>query len=447
MLKADFVNDLRHNYMVAAYEGPEGGFALRMLTENMNDKILPVELRRLDGQAFLYYDISGLQNMEAMYTDRTIDRNAFRLFMWNLHEAIEQARELFLPGDGICFEPSMLFWDLEKQKWKFVYWPERDGQEINEIQKEKERLAEFLVMRIDYEDKGLAETVYRFYEEICAGRLYPEAFLEREKKSVNEKEIEEDTWEEEFGRNRMDEEIRKDEDEDEEEYREYERNLELPGTEKQIEKTDGKKLIAGKFLQALLMILLMLTICFTFFLSRYGQNVMIPGGIVSIILTALFLYLRIKKQKATANEEMQTENPGEFLEECRFLEEEKLYEEIEEENNTRECYSEKTVYMDIQDEKEKKLYGIGKFRKQKISLSHLPCIIGKDKSLANGIISDSSVSRIHARLFMEGENFRMQDMNSTNGTYHNGLRLKPNEKVTLEPEDEVGFGRAQFVYR
>ena len=41
----------------------------------------------------------------------------------------------------------------------------------------------------------------------------------------------------------------------------------------------------------------------------------------------------------------------------------------------------------------------------------------------------------------------MQDLNSTNGTYHNGLRLRPNEKVMLEVEDEVGLGRVQLVFR
>ncbi|MDE6950472.1 MAG: FHA domain-containing protein, partial [Lachnospiraceae bacterium] len=41
----------------------------------------------------------------------------------------------------------------------------------------------------------------------------------------------------------------------------------------------------------------------------------------------------------------------------------------------------------------------------------------------------------------------MQDLNSTNGTYHNGMRLKPHEKVALETEDEIGFGQMQFVFR
>ena len=41
----------------------------------------------------------------------------------------------------------------------------------------------------------------------------------------------------------------------------------------------------------------------------------------------------------------------------------------------------------------------------------------------------------------------MQDLNSTNGTYHNGMRLSPNERVILEAEDEIGFGQAQFVFR
>lgn len=103
--------------------------------------------------------------------------------------------------------------------------------------------------------------------------------------------------------------------------------------------------------------------------------------------------------------------------------------------------------MDIGREQERKLYGIGKFRQQRIFLDTLPCLVGKDKALVNHIITDASVSRMHARFFAEKETVWMQDLNSTNGTYHNGMRLSPNERVILEAEDEIGFGQAQFVFR
>ena len=55
--------------------------------------------------------------------EKVIDKKAFQAFMWQLHEVIEQSRELFLPADGICLEPAALFWNLGEQKWEFAYMP------------------------------------------------------------------------------------------------------------------------------------------------------------------------------------------------------------------------------------------------------------------------------------------------------------------------------------
>lgn len=41
----------------------------------------------------------------------------------------------------------------------------------------------------------------------------------------------------------------------------------------------------------------------------------------------------------------------------------------------------------------------------------------------------------------------MTDLNSTNGTFKNGLRLTPNTSEILEPGDEIRLGKLKFVYR
>jgi hypothetical protein len=48
--------------------------------------------------------------------------------------------------------------------------------------------------------------------------------------------------------------------------------------------------------------------------------------------------------------------------------------------------------------------------------------IGRD--IANDfVINDAEVSRRHARLILEGERYKIEDLNSTNGTYIDGQRL------------------------
>ena len=80
-------------------------------------------------------------------------------------------------------------------------------------------------------------------------------------------------------------------------------------------------------------------------------------------------------------------------------------------------------------------------------LDTLPFVIGKKKENVNLSINDYSVSRVHARITQEEGIYYIEDLNSTNGTFKNGLRLQPYEKRRLEKGDELKFGKTEYVYR
>lgn len=72
--------------------------------------------------------------------------------------------------------------------------------------------------------------------------------------------------------------------------------------------------------------------------------------------------------------------------------------------------------------------------------------IGKKKEDVDLVLDDVSVSRMHARITREQENMYLEDLNSTNGTFKNGLRMQPYEKRKLEEGDEIKFGKTTFLY-
>ena len=82
-----------------------------------------------------------------------------------------------------------------------------------------------------------------------------------------------------------------------------------------------------------------------------------------------------------------------------------------------------------------------------VSLSHFPFVVGKKRDNVDLVLSDYSVSRVHARIVEIGGEYYLEDLNSTNGTYKNGLRLQPYEKRKLEEHDEIRFGRLEYTYR
>lgn len=82
-----------------------------------------------------------------------------------------------------------------------------------------------------------------------------------------------------------------------------------------------------------------------------------------------------------------------------------------------------------------------------VELIKMPFLIGKKKENVELVLNDYSASRIHARITCEEGIFYIEDLNSTNGTYKNGLRLQPYEKRRLEVGDELKFGKSEFIYR
>lgn len=435
----EFVNELCCNYLTIPYEGDEEDFALRMMTENTAVAFLPMELRRLDEQRYLYYNISGMQNMEILHGEAPIDRKTFQTFMWQLHEAIEESRELFLAGDGICLEPHLLFWELGTGRWRFLYVPGKDTRELEEARNEREKLAEFLVMHMDFEDKELADIVYRFYEEVCAGINFPwretasdiYALKAGPQKTEEWKERKEQgDWE--AGEQEITEpEMKKAEWADKETEREA-------NTVNHHENEKGRTILC---------IFLCAAATMTLVLGRIMPEMMRYGSGAAALLAAALLVILIKRKKRKAGcrkEAYEAVSLTDTEPEDAFYKIAVREEELEEMRDTAE---ERTVYMEIQSSQEKKLYGVGKYRRQKIFLERMPCLVGKDKTLADHVIADPTVSRMHAKFSLEGEAVWMQDLNSTNGTYHNGMRLAPNEKVALETEDEVAFGQTQFVFR
>lgn len=106
-----------------------------------------------------------------------------------------------------------------------------------------------------------------------------------------------------------------------------------------------------------------------------------------------------------------------------------------------------TVFFDESRAAEYKLYAVDRRNKQHIELRQFPCTIGKMAGCVDYVLADNSVSRIHAKFDRQGDRVLLTDMNSTNGTFKNGLRMQPQETVEIEPGDEIRFGNLNYCYR
>ena len=107
----------------------------------------------------------------------------------------------------------------------------------------------------------------------------------------------------------------------------------------------------------------------------------------------------------------------------------------------------RTVYIEEKPEDAEQVHRIYTPEDKLIASIEKPMItIGKKKEDADVVLEDPSISRMHARISREGKEYYLEDLNSTNGTFKNGLRLQPYEKRRLESGDELKCGRVTLIF-
>ncbi len=132
--------------------------------------MLPCSLRYIDGEAYLYYDITSRQNIAQLFEKKPITRQWIMDFLWSMRRVRQEMSRFLLEESNIVWFPQHVYQDLEKKEFYFIYVPyctENTG--FNE-------LMEYLVEHVDYQDESLVEYVYKAYEQYeSAGEVYLQA--------------------------------------------------------------------------------------------------------------------------------------------------------------------------------------------------------------------------------------------------------------------------------
>lgn len=79
--------------------------------------------------------------------------------------------------------------------------------------------------------------------------------------------------------------------------------------------------------------------------------------------------------------------------------------------------------------------------KRSFSISREMTVIGRRQD-CDLMIPLGEISRKHCRIIREGDTLRLEDLGSSNGTFHNGRRI---QEIILSPGDTVQVGPVTFV--
>jgi len=103
-----------------------------------------------------------------------------------------------------------------------------------------------------------------------------------------------------------------------------------------------------------------------------------------------------------------------------------------------------TVFFESQEEGWK-LQWKERGRTKTAALVSLPVTVGKIREEVSIVMTDSSVSRVHCRFVEQDGGIAIVDMNSTNGTVLNGMRLRPGEIMGIAKNDEILIGKVRAL--
>lgn len=386
MLATEYVRNCNCNYLRVCLENKpeEKRYQYCILNRGGIRYLLPGSLRYINGEAYMYYNISSTQNVEQLFETKHIQRGWMRDFLWGVKQLLGELDRFLLEEQCILWNPGQVFQDLEKNDFFFLYIPYYN--EDNGLMK----LMDFLIEHIDYEDEALVDFVYKVYEQVRVnGQEYLRKHIHESWEELEKKELEVKAANAE--------------------------EIQLINTQERMQEQKAEPLE-----------------------EKRGKGLWSSGR------------RKRKKQREDYRERMREKLLGmKSLAVC----EETVYEDRPEHVPVRgadaEMYGEeygKTIYIEERPvQKEPGLYKPD--GELVMRLTELPFVIGKKKENVNFAINDYSVSRIHARIIEEEGIYYIEDLNSTNGTFKNGLRLQPYEKRKLEREDELKFGKTEYFYR
>jgi hypothetical protein len=77
-------------------------------------------------------------------------------------------------------------------------------------------------------------------------------------------------------------------------------------------------------------------------------------------------------------------------------------------------------------------------------ITSFPCLMGRETSSCNLVISEPAVSRRHAQIIEEDGNLYLEDVSEHNGTFINGIKLPPLGRARIHEGDQISLGRAEI---
>lgn len=550
-MKVEYKKDLHHNFMVISEIETvnEEAYCMKLQKLLQLDGLLRMERRTMDNQVLCYYDITGKQSVTSLFEKGNLTYDRIKKFFLELLITLEKGYEYLLNEDDFILIPEYIFMDAAASILYLCYLSGYG----RSIQEQISNLIEYLMNKVDYNDKDAVLMVYEMYAASKEEHFNIDSLnaiingTKRGSRSENTKTTMKKATE--SNQNMVDrEDINSNEPGKESAFkvkqREEQRTNPTNGLFMMEKLVDEQEVICYPIKTYLYtgfcglgsVILLILGFSSKLLYNSFGNRIDVSKlfGLLFLIFIADGYVLRKiwdKKNRITKmvtrneyidplveshriNHGFIQEEPSDYYGEESFkskensmkikaldkvslrsshrarmdvnkndhkfdqkkVQQDNIYQDINVEQNCeygedvynhgdkkiahrlnyndldeRETENPTCVLNEINDKPTPILKAlddvIGNNNNQaSIILLKFPFFIGKLKKNVDLYLDQDIISRYHAKITRENNRYYLTDLNSTNGTFHNGIELLPYETKELTPGDEVAFANLKFIF-
>ena len=382
-MQAEYVKEWMDTYLwVLPDKNSPESYEEKMIRCNPDGGWLTFSRQSKNGEEYFCYKVTGKKALNSIYAALSMGERQIRSILGQIFAILEKGREYLLCPDDFVLEPHYIFATLPHMTLELCYMPDYGIPLRNQL----EGLFEYLLNRVDYENKQAVNLVYDCY-----------MFCMREKGGLTE--------------------IKKLLAEDMKENKNAEVSIEqhLPELllsesvrQEKIPETVGTAKKSVTYLEA-----------------KEESQKQAPPSYMSWLADKIFPWKRREPILVTEAEESYTAQNGSFS--------------LEKEND-------RTVLLSVL----QKPLGpelVCRQTGEAVVLRKFPFYIGSAKEFADFVLTVEGVSRIHCCIGKRENNYYLSDLNSTNGTYLNGKEVIPGKEVLLSINDELKICSQDFYIK
>jgi hypothetical protein len=456
-MRAEYKRDMNHNYLILYGEDEinTDSYQVRMLVGNVIPSLLKCRIQGMDGRFLVYFDITSKQALSVLYEEKKMGVEDLRLIFGGFVKAMEDAAEYLMNPGQFIISPEYIYTDIEKQEIYFCMMP---GYE-KDIKEQFQFLTEYILPKIDHQDQDAVILGYGVYKRAMEDSFHLEHIKEELYKTQGQQ-----------GTTTTKAEQMKTESEQRQESEDFNPEEEGFWENEEINQEfvrDGEKSKRLSLPQKTgVIVLAAILLCGIAAITLMGYLPYLETGtilgiiIVLVACVMLFVYVsKIKKKPGALRQGREEER-----DKPKGITGKVPTDQTDQSQNTIKSVVKSTNKPVVKSSQLHADYGetvvlsAGAVSGPASLVSKEPgelatiyinedlTVIGKLETACDAVISLPTVSRIHAKIRKKEDAYYLTDMNSRNGTAVNGRLLLPDEEYRLEPEDEVDFAQARYIF-